>query len=193
MSVSGTLIINMNLYLYKYWHMPASWGLQRTCHEAQQPTLHFSLKWANLPVTVNEYKCWVYKYGCNNSRYNSNRPLTQGRPLPKIRGTRFIVSALKSIVQELSNGIWHAHIWSNIWMSYTVGKLLNPAFQYMCQLWQTWGTRTCIRVHVMGALVTCSYTQDSVLLKVVNGRIVYVWNPVYFCKKGGGYVKVTFP
>ncbi len=37
-------------------------------------------------------------------------------------------------------------------MSYTVGKLLDSTFQYTYKLWETRGTRTCILVHVMGAL-----------------------------------------
>ncbi len=77
--------------------------------------------------------------------------LPQRRPLPKIRGTRFLASALESTVQELSNDIWHAYIW----VSYTGGKLLNSTFQYMYKLYETRGTRTCIRVHVMGAPVPC--------------------------------------
>ncbi len=79
----------------------------------------------------------------------------------KIRGTRFSASALKSTVQEISNGIWHAYMWcntgvshkfplSNIEVSYTVEKLSNSTFRYMCKLWESRGTRTCIRVHVMG-------------------------------------------
>ena len=41
----------------------------------------------------------------------------------------------------------------NTWVSYIVGKLLSPSFQWTCILWETRGTRTCIHVHVMGASV----------------------------------------
>ena len=34
---------------------------------------------------------------------------------------------------------------------------IEPTFQYLCELWETRGTRTCIRVHVMGALVVSSH------------------------------------
>ena len=44
-----------------------------------------------------------------------------------------------------------------IGVSYTIGKLLNSAFQYTGKLWEIRGTRTCIRVHVMGALGFCFY------------------------------------
>ncbi len=39
---------------------------------------------------------------------------------------------------------------SNIGVSYTVGKLFFPTFQCTCKFGETRGTRTCIRVHVMG-------------------------------------------
>ncbi len=37
-----------------------------------------------------------------------------------------------------------------IGVSYTVGKLLISTFQCKCKLGETRGTRTCIRVHIMG-------------------------------------------
>ncbi len=37
-------------------------------------------------------------------------------------------------------------------MLYAVGKLLSSAVQYTCKLCEIRGTRTCIRVHVMGVL-----------------------------------------
>ncbi len=167
--------------------------------------------------------------------------LQQERPLPKIKGTRFLATGLKSGVWELSNGIprapitctrihdrvplisqnlhvywkvqvesfptvydtsillnippctsdrrviyrWKAleryfsnscarnrvplilgngHLWvydtslvTSIGFPYTIGKFPNSAIQWIFniqwkwKLWETKGTRTCIRVHVMGA------------------------------------------
>ncbi len=58
-----------------------------------------------------------------------------------------------------------------IGMSYTVGKLWNPAFQWKCYFWDIRGTRSCIRVHVMGA------TKKTSLYSLHNKKI---FSPVHF-------------
>ena len=74
---------------------------------------------------------------------------TQGHPLPKIRGTRFLVGGIEKYRSRAFQRYMTCLSW--IGMSYTIRKLLNSTFRYMCKLWENRGTRVCIRVHVMGA------------------------------------------
>ncbi len=78
----------------------------------------------------------------------------QGLPLPKIRGTR--ISGFDryehwKVEFECFPMVYGMPMLINIWVAYIVGKLLSSSSQWMCILWETRGTRTCIRVHVMDA------------------------------------------
>ncbi len=84
---------------------------------------------ANTRSRVQLYNTTGHLIDCNYGfSFGILKILAQGRPLPKIRGTRFLASALESTLHKLSNRVWH-NFKIQIQKVYTIGKLLNSTFQ----------------------------------------------------------------
>ena len=118
-----------------------TWKISKVCNKFSNITIPAALKGStrtpHSPFRVNQ--CCILK-ACRLS----------GAHCLKSRGHDFSHKHSKVDFESFPR-VYDTPTLSNIGLPYTVGKLLNSTFQWKCNLWETKGTRTCIRVHVMGA------------------------------------------